>query len=136
MKPFQSFQNWLRGGCIWFTVFSVALILLRLIVAGSIDGASISVTSFLLLLPASLCISGAGVLFRSERIPGWIRYLSHFLVTVLSIFFFLWLPSNTQAKASTVLILLVAFSALYWLLFLLVHLIQKRIRLLLEETKK
>ena len=134
MKAFRTLLAWIRGGCIYFTVISLFMILLNLALGGS-DAAmrGISPTAFLLFFPCGLGISAGGLFLKMKRIPAPARGLLHFFCTLLSILLFVWLPANPTARPSTVLIMLVAFSILYWLLFLLVHVTKKRIRSLLEE---
>ena len=78
-------------------------------------------------------MSAGGLLLGVGSVPRWARYLLHYLFTLLAIVLFLWLPNNPIASPSTVLILWVAFTVVYWLIFLLVHLIGARIRRLMEE---
>lgn len=134
MKAFRTLLAWIQGGCIYFTVISLFMILLNLALGGS-DATmrGISPTAFLLFFPCGLGISTGGLLLKAKRIPAPARGLLHFFCTLLSILLFVWLPANPTARPSTVLIMLVAFSILYWLLFLLVHVTKKRIRSLLED---
>lgn len=134
MKAFRTLLAWIRGGCVYFTVISLLMILLNLALGGA-DAATrdISPTAFLLFFPCGLGISAGGLLLKATRIPAPARGLLHFACTLLSVLFFVWFPANPTARPSTALIMLVAFSILYWILFLLVHVIKKRIRSLLEE---
>ena len=98
------------------------------------DNKTITLGAYMLFLPAAACISGEGVLLTSKGVPRWLRILGHDLVTVLSVILFVWLPQNPIARNSTSIILFLAFTVVYWLIFGLVHLIRGRIKRLLEET--
>ena len=135
MKFFQTLGKWLTGMCVYFTVLAVPFTLIGILISGDLQK-SISLGSYILFIPAAMCISAAGVLLASKSVPRWLRILGHYIITVLAVIIFVWLPSNTQAKPSTVFLLFVAFTVVYWLLFGLVHLIRGRIKRLLEETSK
>lgn len=134
MKSFRTFLSWIRGGCVYYTLLSLFMILLNIALSGS-EAASrgINLEAFLLFFPCGLGISAGGLLLKWERLPRWARGISHYLCTVLSIFLFVWLPINPSARASTVLIMLLAFTVLYWILFFLVHLTRRRILAIWED---
>ncbi len=127
----KTFQKWLTGGCIWYTVVTVLLLTLQKLMPDVSSG--VNATSFLLILPFGLSISGGNLLLRWERIPRYLRRIGHYLAVLLAVVLFLWLPANTAASPATLLILFVAGTALYWLLFGLVHLFRNRILKALEE---
>ena len=127
----KHFKKWLCGACYYFTGISLFIILLFMALFN--EEQAISGSAFLLVFPASLVMSAGGLLLGVKAIPRWARNLLHYLFTLLAVFLFLWLPHNPIASPSTVLILLAVFTLVYWLLFLLVHLIGGRIRRLMEE---
>lgn len=134
MKSFRTFLSWIRGGCVYFTLISLVMILLNIALSDSdVASRGINLEAFLLFFPCGLGISAGSLLRKTEKLPGWASALAHYLCTVLSIFLFVWIPINPAARASTVLIMLVAFSAVYWILFLLVHLTRRRILALWED---
>lgn len=135
MKFFQALGRWLTGMCVYFTVLAVPFTLIGLLISSD-PNKTIALGSYMLFLPAAACISGAGVLLTSQSVPRWLRILGHYVITVLSVILFVWLPSNPIARGSTAIILFLAFTALYWLIFGLVHLIRGRVKRLLEETSK
>lgn len=134
MKTLKTIGLWLRDACVWFSAVSLALILLNLILFSDGTASAIDSVRFLLLFPFSLCASAAGLISQSGKIPRWARVLLHYLIVVVAAMCFLWLPSVSGVRGVTVLIMLVLFTIIYWILFGLVHLIRKRIRLLLEEN--
>ena len=134
MKLFHTVQKLLTGMCVYYTLLSVLLLATSLILnSGAADGIRTPSASFLFLLPCAFCISMGNQLFRSEALPRWSRILLHYLITVFSFYLFLWLPSNTAAKESTLFLTLVLFSGIYWLLFLAVMLVRNRYRRLMEK---
>lgn len=131
MKSWKTIRTWLTGGCVCYTLLSVFFLFLGTVLNGT--GFRINTLSFLLMLPCGMLISAANLLLRWKRLAFWLRSLLHYTVTVLSVFLFLWLPANTDAHGSTMLILAVAFSAVYWILFGLVHLFLHRMKRLMSD---
>lgn len=129
MKTWQTLKRWLNGGCVYFTVISLFFLLLNL----ATPEKSITPVSFLRIVPAALTISLGGLLLKWQVIPRWARCLAHYALLMLAFFLFLWIPLNPIASPSTTLIVIVVLSVVYWLIFLLVHLIGARIRRLMEE---
>lgn len=122
MKRTDIFKRWLTGGCIFFTVFSVCLILLKLLLDGTAEG-NISLLHFLLLFPCGLCVSAANQLSQTSLSEG-VRLLLHYLITTLSVFAFLWLPSDNAKDLVKNLLAFAVITLLYWL----IHLISRRFR--------
>ena len=133
MTVWQTVKKWLCGGCVYFTVISMLFIFLNFITGNANDMGRINTVSFLWMFPCGLCLSFAGILLKSQKLPRWARFLLHYLITVLSIYLFLILPSNFHLSGSTVLILVILLTALYWLLFGLVALTLYRVRRLMSE---
>ena len=128
------FKKWLADGCVYFTVTALIMMTISLLLDdGSSAGSGIRTEAFFLFFPFGLSLSAAGLLFSSKSLPSWAKYLLHFLITDLSLFLFLWQPSNSGAKASTGLIMLVLFSILYWIFLGLAVWIRSRVRKLMEE---
>ena len=133
MNSFKLFKKWLADACVYFTVISIIMILGNFLLNGAENPGRIHSGSFLLFFPFGLCLSAAGLLFSSKKLPTWAKYLLHFCITDLSLFLFLWLPSNSAAQASTGLIMLTLFSVLYWIFLGLAVWIRGRVRKLMEE---
>lgn len=132
MKFLRFLKSWLTDGCICYTVISVLFLLISLAMGNTAD-AVIRTSSFALMIPCGLVISLGIQILRSERVPRWGRYLLHYLFTVLGIFLFLWLPADSAATPMAGFLMLVLFSVLYWLIFLLCLLIRSRYRKLMKE---
>ena len=130
MKFWQIFKTWLRRACVYFTVIALLLIFSNLLM--SKGGTTISTMQFLRILPVGLCMSAAGMLYQWEKMPRWAGILSHYLLTVLSVFLCLYLPVSSSQAASK-LLMLVLLSVIYWVIIGLILLITSRIRKLMEE---
>ena len=133
MKSLQRIFDWLRGGCVYFTLLALLMLFINLALAGGEAVNYVKVSSFLLFFPCGLGISLADCFRKSKVLPGWGRMLLHSATVTLSLLLFLWLPANSQARASTAFLLFAAFTILYWICYLLIHLIGNRIRRLLDE---
>ncbi len=133
MKARNLIKRWLTDACIYFTVVSLILIALQFLINGTEGSARIHTLSFLMILPFALSLSAAGMLLCSERLISSVRYLLHFIITMLSLFLFLYLPSDASVKPSTTLILFVLLSLCYWAILGLVFLIRARVHRLMQE---
>lgn len=123
----KSLKTWFTGTCVAFTV--IALIILTL---NSGDTESpISVVMMLLILPCALLMSAASMLRRNPQVPRWIAVLGHYIINVLSIFIFLYLPNAAQGAARLVMFFLL--SILYWIIMGLGALISSRIKILTRK---
>ena len=128
MKSLRILKTWLIDGCIYFTVIALLLLVISAILGNDADGTSIRVSSFLLILPCGLLISVGTQILRNDRLSRAARYFAHYLLTVLAIFLFLWLPSNSLATPMAGFLMLLLFTVLYWIVFIIVQLIRKRIK--------
>lgn len=133
MKQFQLFIKWLRGGCVFFTILALLFLFLNATIEEGVPSSYVQIKPFLLLFPCGLGISLAGMILKSNRISSWLGKLLHYLITMLSLFVFIYLPSNAKPSFVSVLLLFAGFSAIYWLIYLVVHLLGDRIRDLLED---
>jgi hypothetical protein len=125
----KTFQKWLRGGCVYFTVIALFFTTVDFLSDAS---SAISSDRFLLIFPAALTISAAGLILHNQTFPRWGRVLCHYLLTTLSIFVFLYLPTKETVQPMMAFTMYLVFSVVYWILFLLVHIIGGRIRRLME----
>ena len=129
----KKIKTWIAHACVYYTAFTLMLILVKLLIDGVGGAGVINTVAFLLLFPCALAFAFAGELLKSSVLPRWSRILLHYLIAMLSVFFFLWLPSNTSASPVTILLLLVLLSVLYWIVFGLIVLIRGRVKRLMEE---
>lgn len=120
MKPLKT---WLTNGCIWYTFLSLSMLLIGMLF--STNANTVSAVSFLLFFPCGLCMSAAGMLLRSNVLRKGIRHLLHYLITLVAFLLFVWIPSGTTATPAFLLFFWLLLSALYWLLFLALHLFRR-----------
>ena len=133
MKFFSILKQLLRGMCRWYTAISLVLLVAGL--AAGNGQSYLDATSFLLLFPFGLAMAGAGCLYRTQTVARWLRWLSHYAITLVAFFVFVLLPHlGGTVSPTSVLILCVLLTIVYWFLFLLVHIFQARIRRILEEN--
>ena len=131
MKTFSKIKQWFVGGCVWYAIIS--LIFLVIDIALSKDATHvISSTSFLLIFPFGLSMSGAGMLYRS-KLPRWSRILSHYIISIVSFLLFMLLPAGSLSSGVYVLLMLVLLTVIYWILFALVHIFSMRWKRVVEE---
>ena len=132
MKTFSKIKQWLVGGCVWYAVISLIFLIIDIALSNTKATHVISSTSFLLIFPFGLSMSGAGMLYRS-KLPRWSRILSHYLISVVSFLLFMLLPAGSASSGVYVLLMLVLLTVIYWILFALVHIFSKRWKRVVEE---
>ena len=132
MKTFSKIKQWLVGGCVWYAVISLIFLIIDIALSNTKATHVISSTSFLLIFPFGLAMSGAGMLYRS-KLPRWSRILSHYLISVVSFLLFMLLPAGSASSGVYVLLMLVLLTVIYWILFALVHIFLTRWKRVIEE---
>ena len=98
----------------------------------SLDRAPIPALTFFMLYPFGLAMAGAAFL-RKKYARGLGRLL-HYLITVLALWLFLWLPSGVTVRAATMLVLLALVSALYWATVGIVALVRGRYQRIIKGS--
>ena len=132
MKTFSKIKQWLVSGCVWYAVISLIFLIIDIALSNTKATHVISSTSFLLIFPFGLSMSGAGMLYRS-KLPRWSRILSHYIISVVSFLLFMLLPAGSASSGVYVLLMLVLLTVIYWILFALVHIFAKRWKRVVEE---
>ena len=132
MKTFSKIKQWFVGGCVWYAIVSLIFLIIDIALSNTDATHVISSTSFLLIFPFGLSMSGAGMLYRS-KLPRWSRILSHYVISVVSFLLFMLLPAGSASSGVYVLLMLVLLTVIYWILFALVHIFAKRWRRVVEE---
>ena len=133
MKPLAVLKKLFTVACVYYAIFSLALLLINVILVGSTDGMVIGVLNVLLLFPFALSLSGAEFLRKSEKLSSVARILLHYLIFAAALLLFLWLPSNMTKSLSNGIMILLLFTLAYWLVYLIYRLTVKRIRSIREE---
>ena len=131
MKAFAKIKQWFTGGCIWYAVVSIILLIIDLALSKDATHV-ISSTSFLLIFPFGLSMSGAGMIYKS-KLPRWSRILLHYTISVVSFLLFMLLPAGSASTGVYVLLMLVLLTVIYWILFALVHIFATRWKRVVEE---
>ena len=132
MKTFSKIKQWLVSGCVWYAVISLIFLIIDIALSNTKATHVISSTSFLLIFPFGLSMSGAGMLYRS-KLPRWSRSLSHYIISVVSFLLFMLLPAGSTSSGVYVLLMLVLLTVIYWILFALVHIFSARWKRVIEE---
>ena len=130
MKPFAKIKQWLVGGCVWYALISMVLLIID--IAATKGTHVVASTAFLLIFPFGLSMSGAGMLYRS-KLPRWSRILLHYCISVVSFLLFMLLPAGSLSSGVYVLLMLVLLTVIYWILFALVHIFSARWKRIVEE---
>ncbi|MBE6602183.1 MAG: hypothetical protein E7637_06760 [Ruminococcaceae bacterium] len=132
MKTVRFILKILKNSCVYFTLLSLLLVFLNIGIEGGSSTAKGYDVSSLIFFPIGLCLALAQEALLAKNMPRWGRYLSHYAITLASIFLFLVAPSDAQVSSSTVLVLFALLSVLYWLLFGIILLIYTRIKKILR----
>ncbi len=132
MKTFTKIKQWLVGGCVWYAIVSLIFLIIDIALSNTDAMHVISSTSFLLIFPFGLSMSGAGMLYRS-KLPRWSRILLHYIISVVSFLLFMLLPAGSVSSGVYVLLMLVLLTVIYWILFALVHIFSARWKRVVEE---
>ena len=131
MKAFAKIKQWFTGGCVWYAVVSIIFLILDLALSKDTTHV-ISSTSFLLIFPFGLSMSGAGMIYKS-KLPRWSRILLHYTISVVSFLLFMLLPADSASTGVYVLLMLVLLTVIYWILFAIVHIFAARWKRVVEE---
>lgn len=132
MKTFTKIKQWLVGGCVWYAIISLIFLIIDLIISSKNATHVVSATSFLMMFPFGLSMSGAGMLYKT-KLPRWSRILLHYVISVVSFLLFMLLPAGSASSGVYVLLMLVLLTVIYWILFALVHIFQVRWKRVVEE---
>lgn len=130
MKTWHILKKWLVGGCVYFTAIALVIILLNLM---SENALAIAAGRFLAIFPCALVLSIGSIIWKNKEFPRWIRIIALYLIDVLAVFFFLYLPVSVAAEPITKLLMFVLMSVVFWIIFGLIALIASRIRRLMNE---
>ena len=131
MNFWNNFKKWFSISCVCFTLITMFMLLAALL--GSQNEKVINAAQVLRTFPCALCLGVAWILWGSAKIARWSKILLHYLVHVLAIFLFLYLPVSLSGQAASNLLMFVLLSAIYWIIFGIAALIRSRIRILTEK---
>jgi hypothetical protein len=133
MKTSVVIKRLLVGACIYYSVFSLLLLTINVIINGQVAGSVLSVPNILMLFPFAFSLSGAEFIRKSDKLSGGVRVLLHYLILAAAFLLFLWAPSNAQKTIQSALLLLFLESIVYWIVYAVCHLTVKRFHSFKEE---
>ena len=133
MKTSVVIKRLFIGACVYYSIFSLLLLLINVIINGKVAGSVLSVPNILLLFPFAFSLSGAEFIRKSDKLSGGIRVLLHYLILAAAFLLFLWFPSNAQKTIQSAILLLFLESIVYWIVFAICHLTVKRYHSFKEE---
>ena len=133
MKIWKNIKSWMAASCVCFTAVTLFMILAAFL--GETGEKAVNAMQVLRTFPCALCMGAAWRLLASEKPARWARFLLHYLIHVLSIFLFLYLPVSFSGQAVARLLMLVLLSVVYWVIFGITALIVSRIRVLTDEGR-
>ena len=133
MKPSTVLKRLFTAACVYYSIFSLLLLLINVVLTGGTDGKVIGVLNVLLLFPFSFSLSGAEFLRKSSKLSGVTKMLLHYLIFTAAFLLFLWMPSKTTKTLINAIFTLLLVTLIYWVVYLIGHLTAKRIRNIREE---
>ncbi len=133
MKTSVVIKRLLVGACIYYSVFSLLLLTINVMINGQVAGSVLSVPNVLMLFPFAFSLSGAEFIRKSDKLSGGVRVLLHYLILAAAFLLFLWAPSNAQKTIQSALLLLFLESIVYWIVYAVCHLTVKRFHSFKEE---
>ena len=133
MKTSVVIKRLFIGACVYYSIFSLLLLLINVIINGEVAGSVLSVPNILLLFHFAFSLSGAEFIRKSDKLSGGIRVLLHYLILAAAFLLFLWFPSNAQKTLQSAFLLLFLESVVYWIVFAICHLTVKRYHSFKEE---
>ena len=136
MKNNNYFKSICLHACVYYTITTFLLIFLFWLVSNDITRAMHPV-SLMLILPFSLGFAAANALFQYEKMTTWTRVLSHYAITMASIWCFLFLPNKAEDQpASGALILYLILTLIYAIVMGIVLYYKGRIKRITREKSK
>ena len=132
----KSLKKILTEAAVYYTCLSLLLLAVNLCATAAagdaLNRAPIPALTFFLLFPFGICMSVGRLLL--QRYTNGLGRLLHYLITLLSLWIFLWIPSKPQGRASTTLLLLAFVTLLYWVVVGISALIKHRFRRIMKDS--
>jgi len=97
MQRKELLKRIMLSACVYYTVTTFLLIFLFWLFAGDITRAMHPV-ALMLILPFCVCFATANRIFKSQKLARWQRVLTHYAITMASIFLFLFLPNKAKGQ--------------------------------------
>lgn len=113
MQKKDIFKQILQKACIYYTVTTFLLIFLFWLISNDITRAMHPV-ALMLIFPFSIFFATANKIFTSKRLARWQRVLSHYALTMIGLFLFLFLPNKAKGQqAGSAFLLLFILTLIY-----------------------
>lgn len=139
IEPKELFMNLKKicaHACIYYTASTFFLLILYMILSKD-TSSGFSTLALVSLLPFSFLFSFANLNFKYSEMKITWRVLIHFLLTVGSIFVFLYLPNREDdATAAQGFILALALIIIYWIVMSVILVFRARAELVKRDTKQ
>ncbi len=129
MKIWNFIKKIFKNTCVYFTLISIAFMILGIIGGSDASGIGFK-TSALLFIPFGVCMALAQELLCAKNLSAPARYLGHYFITIVSFFLCFIIPSVQDFDGIVVILFL---SILYWIIFGIALLIHHRLKKLMEE---
>lgn len=98
-------------------LFTVAVLLLGFILAGTSGDLSIDPIRFLLIYPFALSLATGNHLHEAKKHSPFLAFLFNFIFTVGGFFLFLYLPAYKGASSSSSFLILLLFTLIYLVIY-------------------
>ena len=133
MKASVTLNRLFTTASVYFSITTLTLLIINVIMTGGAEGRIIGVWNILLLYPFALAWSGAELIRQNQRLSVGGRTILHYLIVVAAFLLFLWLPSNTTKSASGAFLMFFLVTVCYWVIYLICRFTAKRIQSIKEE---
>jgi threonine/homoserine/homoserine lactone efflux protein len=130
MKLRNFIKRLFTNTCVYFTLVSIAMILLGLLDKSSASGIGFN-TSALLFIPFGILMALAQEVLCAKKLSRTARFLGHYVITLAAIIALF--ATKASFTATNLIILLAFLSILYWMIFGIVVLIRKRVKRIFSE---
>lgn len=129
MKIWNLIKKIFKNTCVYFSLISIAFMILGVIGGRAASGIGFQASAFLF-IPFGLCMALAQELLCAKKFSAPIRYLGHYFITILSFFLCFIIPSAQDFDGFAVFLFV---SILYWIIFGIALLIHRRFKKLTED---
>ena len=135
MQKKEFFKRIMLSACVYYTITTFLLIFLFWLITGNITRAMHPV-ALMMVFPFSVVFAFANRVFRSPRLARWQRVLTHWALTMLGMFLFLFLPNKAEGqRAGGAFILLLVLTLLYAVIVGLILFFEARVKHIAREEE-
>ncbi len=132
----ETMKKALSLACVYFTVITLLLVLIFLIMGGSTAGA-MHPAAQLLIFPAAFLFAAARMIFESDKVESITKFVCHYCLIVGGIWFLLYLPNKApDVSGSSSLIFFVFVNVVYFVTMFVKSSLRGRHKKLERDTSK